>query len=57
LYAYLTKQTRFPGDVKWNFQKYLVDRKGVVVAMIPTRTKPTAAEVLKHIESLLAEGH
>jgi glutathione peroxidase len=55
LYTYLTTQTKFPGPVKWNFQKYLVNRKGEVVAMIPTKIKPTEAEIMKQIEQLLSE--
>jgi len=54
LYKYLTTQSPVPGEVKWNFQKYLVDRKGTVVAMIPTRTKPTDSDVISKIEALLA---
>jgi len=57
LYTYLTTQTEFPGEVKWNFQKYLVDRSGNVVAMIPTKTTPTDPEVVSQIEKLLAEGN
>jgi glutathione peroxidase len=55
LYQYLTKDSPFPGDVKWNFQKYLVDRKGNVVAMYPSRVKPTDKEVVEKIEALLNE--
>lgn len=55
LYNYLTTKTAVPGEVKWNFQKYLVDRKGNVVAMIPHRKKPTDPDVVKQIEALLAE--
>lgn len=55
LYKYLTTESPVPGEVKWNFQKYLVDRKGTVVEMIPTRTKPTDAGVVSKIEALLAQ--
>lgn len=55
LYKYLTTGSPVPGEVKWNFQKYLVDRKGTVVAMIPTRTKPTDDGVVSRIEALLAQ--
>lgn len=55
LYAYLTMESPAKGEVKWNFQKYLVDRKGNVVSMIPTRTKPTDPEVTSAIERLLAD--
>jgi glutathione peroxidase len=54
LYAYLTQESPAAGEVKWNFQKYLVDRSGKVVRMIPTRTKPTDPEVIEVIEQLIA---
>jgi glutathione peroxidase-family protein len=39
--------------VKWNFQKYLVDREGNIVAMVPSCTRPTDHEVVEEIEALL----
>ena len=53
LYQYITKDSPFPGDVKWNFQKYLVDKQGNIVAMFPSKVKPSADEFLKKLESLL----
>lgn len=41
------------GDVLWNFQKYLVDRDGNVVAKFDLRTPPDAPEVIEAIEQLL----
>ena len=32
LYHYLTTQSPFPGEIEWNFQKFLVDRHGQVIA-------------------------
>lgn len=43
------------GPVRWNFQKYLVDRTGRVVEMIPTATKPTDEKIVARIEALLAD--
>jgi len=43
------------GDVKWNFEKFLVSRDGKVVARFRTRTKPDAPEVLEAIEAELAK--
>ncbi len=54
LYRYLTEQSPFPGEVEWNFQKYLVDRSGKVIARYPHRTKPSAPEVVQDLERLLA---
>lgn len=56
LYRYITKDSPFPGEVKWNFQKYLVDKNGSVVAMFPTRTKPTDPILTDKLESLLGEN-
>ena len=54
LYRYLTEQSPFPGEVEWNFQKYLVDRSGKIVARYPHRTKPLAPEIVQDVERVLA---
>jgi glutathione peroxidase len=54
LYQYLTEQSPFPGEIEWNFQKYLVDRSGNVVGRFHHRTKPLAPEVVNEIERVLA---
>lgn len=54
LYRYLTEQSPFPGEVEWNFQKYLVDRSGKVAAKYRHRTKPSAPEVMQDVERALA---
>ncbi len=56
LYSYITKESPFPGDVKWNFQKYLVDKDGNIVAMFPSRVKPTDKAFIEKVESLLGQG-
>ena len=56
LYRYLTEQSPFPGEVEWNFQKYLVDRSGNIVARYHHRTKPLAEEVVKDVERFLAKN-
>lgn len=43
------------GDVKWNFEKFLVSRDGHVVARYRTGVKPDAPEVMKAIETELAK--
>ena len=42
-----------PGDIKWNFAKFLVDRSGALVARFDPSTAPTAPEVRKAIEAAL----
>ena len=54
LYQYLTEQSAFPGEVEWNFQKYLVDRSGQVVGRFHHRTKPMSPEVVDEVERVLA---
>ena len=55
LYRYLTEQSPFPGEVEWNFQKYLVDRSGNVIARFHHRTKPLTDEIVQGIETALAK--
>lgn len=43
------------GEVAWNFQKYLVDRKGSVVAKFDPRTAPDDPALVAQIEELLAK--
>ncbi len=56
LYKYITQDSPFPGDVKWNFQKYLVDRSGNVVAKYLSAVDPMSKEVTGEVEKLLKEG-
>jgi glutathione peroxidase len=44
------------GEVQWNFQKYLLDRRGSVVAKFSPQTKPEDPALVAKIEALLAEG-
>jgi glutathione peroxidase len=53
LYRYLTEQSPFPGEVEWNFQKYLVDRSGNVVGRFHHRTKPLSPEIVQEVERVL----
>jgi glutathione peroxidase len=38
---------------RWNFHKYLVDRKGQVVASLPSKVEPNDKELIQRIEKLL----
>jgi len=53
LFEYLTKQSKFAGDIKWNFNKFLVDKNGEVVARFEPQVEPTNPEVRKAIEQQL----
>lgn len=37
-------------DVKWNFNKFLIDEKGNLIGYFPSKVKPDDAELLKAIE-------
>ncbi|MFI6322432.1 glutathione peroxidase [Nonomuraea sp. NPDC050556] len=41
------------GDVQWNFEKFLVDREGAVVARFRPRTTPDDPAITEAIEKLL----
>jgi glutathione peroxidase len=57
LYKFLTsKETNptFGGDITWNFNKFLVDRKGTVVARFTSKDAPESDKVTDEIEKYLA---
>jgi len=52
LYQWLTSKDKngvLESDVKWNFQKYLIDEQGRLVKMIPPREKPMSEEIIAWI--------
>ena len=46
--------TGHSGDIRWNFEKYVIDRKGNVVARFAPTVAPDAPEVREAIEKALA---
>lgn len=58
LYQFLTsKETnpKFPGDIQWNFEKFLVNRQGEVIQRFAPPVRPDAPEVVSAIEAALAK--
>lgn len=56
LYKYLTeKETNpeFSGNISWNFNKFLIDRAGKIVARFGSRTKPEDEKVVAAIKKVL----
>ena len=52
--AWLTaKENGFPGDIGWNFEKFLIDRGGRVVSRYPSGMKPTDSTFLQDIADVL----
>ena len=54
LYAALTgKDAAFPGDVKWNFGKFLIGPDGKVIARYDSKVAPESEELVSAIEKNL----
>jgi glutathione peroxidase len=51
LYSWLL--TSFPGDIEWNFEKFLIDRSGKVVRRYPPATRPDDKGLLTDVAGLL----
>ena len=55
LYAELTGKTSpFPGDVKWNFSKFLVSRDGKILKRFDSKVAPDAPELIAAVEAALS---
>ena len=56
LYKFLTEKPTagdFAGEIGWNFNKFLVDRNGNLIARYNSKTKPDDAQVTGEIEKAL----
>ncbi len=56
LYRFLTAESGFPGEITWNFNKFLVDRKGRVAARFESKVTPDSPKLTAAVENLLAEA-
>lgn len=59
LYQFLTQKEKngvMDSNVKWNFQKYVLNKKGQLVEMIPPSNSVLKDDVVSLIDKLLAEG-
>jgi glutathione peroxidase len=53
LYAWLTSKSlngNKSSSVKWNFQKYLVDKNGDLIDYYFSITKPTSSKIINHLK-------
>ena len=48
------KDSPFPGDINWNFTKFLIGRDGKILNRFESKVKPDSEEMSKAIESALA---
>jgi len=53
VFKHLAEKAPETGDVKWNFEKFIVDRTGRVVARFPSAVSPNAAAFRAALESAL----
>jgi glutathione peroxidase len=53
LFKYLTQEAKKIGAedpiIKWNFTKFLIDEKGKLVKVFPTKIKPMSEEITKYL--------
>lgn len=54
LYADLVEASESKKEVSWNFNKFLVDRHGKLIARYGSRVKPDSSQLTKAIEAALA---
>ena len=57
LFSYLTSPETNPkssGEIKWNFNKFLVGKNGEILARFEPKVEPTSPEVKQAIEKALA---
>jgi glutathione peroxidase len=55
-YEFLTSQKNNPdgfGEVKWNFQKFIISRKGVIEETLHPQVEPLDASMIMKIENML----
>ena len=55
LFDYLTKseEAEFSGEIKWNFEKFLVDREGNLIHRFRSKVKPQSDELVNAIDQAL----
>jgi glutathione peroxidase len=56
LFKYLTTNAKPAGDIKWNFEKFLIGRDGKVAGRFNPQVGPESPTVVKAIETQLAKG-
>ena len=52
LFVQLTEKSSIPGEIKWNFSKFLLDRTGKLAARFPSETEPSDPQLTSKIGSL-----
>lgn len=52
LYKVLTETATPSGEVSWNFEKFVIDKKGQVIGRFKSKVRPEDPEITKTLESL-----
>jgi glutathione peroxidase len=57
LFAYLTSAENpdFTGNIRWNFEKFLVDQDGKLVRRFRSMSKPTGKKITQAVDQLLSK--
>lgn len=53
LFQFLTQKSTPPGDVRWNFGKFLVGKDGKIIARFDPKLSPESTELTSAIEAAL----
>jgi glutathione peroxidase len=53
LYAWLTSSTEPEGEVKWNFEKFLISKDGKPIARFSSKVAPNDPDLIEQIEKAL----
>jgi glutathione peroxidase len=53
LFVAMTETSAMPGDIKWNFEKFLVDRQGKLVARFGNKVDPLSDEIVGKVNEVL----
>jgi len=48
------KDSPYPGNIRWNFTKFLIGRDGTIVKRFDSKVKPDSAEITQAVEAALA---
>ncbi len=52
LFQYLTGEAKKMGvedPIRWNFTKFLIDEKGKLISVFPSKVKPTSEDITKYL--------
>ena len=56
LYKFLTSKDtdpKFPGEISWNFEKFLISRSGEIVGRFKSKVTPESSELVQAVETEL----